>query len=60
MSNGHITERADKFAKKYHKPAPEPDNRSMDEKMAEFMAEYNPVHAVQRRRMMMKKDQHGD
>jgi hypothetical protein len=32
----HISERADRFARKFVKDKPVPDTRSMDEKMAEF------------------------
>lgn len=38
---GKLTERADKFAKKYAKTPVQPDNRSTDEKMASFSAKWS-------------------
>lgn len=35
-----ISERAEKFAKRFIKKGPPPDNRSVDEKMAAFHAEF--------------------
>lgn len=37
-----ISERADKFAQRFVKPRTQPDNRSVDEKLALFHQEYEP------------------
>ena len=50
---GHITERADSFAKKLAKKEPV-DNRSDDEKMAEFNKKYKTMDAVQGARRRVK------
>lgn len=39
----HVSERAENFAKRYVKEKEAPDNRSTDEKMAEFAIEYMPA-----------------
>lgn len=47
---GHLTDRADNFAKKYVKAPAVPDMRSQDEKMAEFHEKWEPDRVKSARR----------
>lgn len=51
---GHLTDRANKFAEKYSK-APPVDDRSNDEKMAEFAKTYSPIDAIKKARLNAKR-----
>ena len=49
-TKGHITQRADNFARKIAPAKTPPDMRSVDEKMAEFHAKWEPERVKSARR----------
>ena len=54
MNQGHLSERAEAFAKKMIKAPPETDDRSQDEKMAEFHKKWEPSRVSAARKAVVR------
>lgn len=54
MDKGHLSERAEKFARKMIKEPEMPDERSHDEKMAEFHKKWEPKRVSEARKAVMR------